>query len=83
MHLSFKDAQRFDFLIEKEGKEIWRWSKGQVFAQVLGEKRLRPGESMTYSAKFDEKLPPGKYRITGMIVADLSPLAASCNIVIR
>jgi len=81
--LRFRNAQRFDFLIDQERKPIWRWSKGRMFAQVLGEERLRPGESMTFFAKFDEKLQPGKYHITGMIVADPSPLTASSNIVIR
>jgi len=81
--LRFRTAQRFDFLIEREGKKIWRWSKGGMFAQVLGEEKLSPGAARTFSVKFEEKLESGLYRITGIVVADPSPLAASSNIVIR
>ena len=83
LSLSFKDAQRFDFYIEQEGKEVWRWSQGRMFAQELGHEKLGPGASLGFSAKCEKKLEPVLYQITGMILADPSPLIARINIVIR
>ena len=64
---SFSSAQRYDFAIEHEkGDELWRWSKGKMFAQVLGQKRVGAGQKeLAYSATYDGKLTPGKYKVTG------------------
>lgn len=81
--LRFKDAQRFDFRLEQAGQEVWRWSQGRMFAQMLGEERLSPGASLSFSATCAEKLAPGRYQITGIIAAAPQPLAASFDIAIR
>lgn len=81
--LSFKDAQRFDFRLEQAGREVWRWSQGRMFAQMLGQEKLSPGAVLTFSATCQEKLAPGLYRVTGTIVAHPGPLAASLDILVR
>ena len=83
LRLSFRDAQRFDFLIERDGAEVWRWSQGLMFAQMLGEETLGPGASLTFSAECEENLEPGLYQLTGILTAHPSPLSAKINIVIR
>jgi len=83
VYLSFRDAQRFDFRIEREGKEVWRWSQGRMFAQMLGEERLTAGTSLSFSVEYKETLEPGLYQVTGMITAVPAPLVAKINVVIR
>jgi uncharacterized protein (DUF58 family) len=81
--LNFRDAQRFDFVIRKNGETLWLWSEGKMFAQVLGEKRLGPNESVAYTARFAEKLAPGTYTVEAMIVSTQSPLIAGSTIFVE
>ena len=46
--LQYPSSQRFDLAIVGAGdQEVFRWSKGQIFRQVLGEVTLTPGESIS------------------------------------
>lgn len=81
----FSDAQRYDFTIEdEEGREVWRWSEGRMFAQVLGEETLGPGrEEIRYTASYQGALEPSSYQITGIVVAKNRPMSASVSIVVK
>jgi plastocyanin len=62
IEVTFHDAGRADFVVyESDGdEEVWRWSDGQLFAQVLQTARFEPGEE----AVFEESWPdarPGDY----------------------
>lgn len=52
--LTFGDSQRFDFVVRdaESDTERWRWSEGQMFAQMLGTEELAPGESVEYDAEW-------------------------------
>jgi hypothetical protein len=66
----FNSNQRFDFLIEDDrGSKIWRWSDGMKFEAISGKETIGPGnEEIIYKAKFEGKLNPGSYKITGILV---------------
>lgn len=85
LRLHFRDAQRFDFVLaDEKGNEVWRWSAGRMFAQALGEEELGPGqEEVVYSATCEEKLSPGTYVITGVLVARNKPFSGSIPIAIK
>jgi surface antigen len=68
---SFPDAQRYDFAAKiQDGDEVWRWSSGMDFAQVLGEETYQPGEQLTFSETWDQvdsegqQVEPGQYELT-------------------
>jgi hypothetical protein len=73
LELIFSSSQRYDFVVEKEGKEIWRWSKDKFFAMVLGEFTLQPDQSLVYEDTWAQEdnagklVPPGKYEIIGIL----------------
>jgi hypothetical protein len=60
MQLTFPTAQGFDFIIRKGRETVWSWSWGRMFAQVLGEASLAPGDSLTYEYTWNGFLPGGK-----------------------
>lgn len=66
--LSFRDARRADFVALRDDEEIWRWSEGRMFAQMLGSEQLAPGESVTYEATW-ENPPEGEYTVRGELAA--------------
>ena len=71
--LGFSSAQRYDFIIAKDDKEIWRWSEGRVFATMVDGIILQPGEYLRYREIWDQKdeegapVLPGRYRILGVL----------------
>jgi intracellular proteinase inhibitor BsuPI len=54
-------------------KEVWRLSSGRMFAQVITELTLKPGESRVFSATWDQTdtkgrpVPPGEYQAVGLV----------------
>jgi hypothetical protein len=75
----FNTSQRYDFIIEDvEGNEVWRWSKDRMFAMGLGEEVLgATNTDVIYTEKYNDKLSPGYYKITGILVTKNRPMSGS------
>ena len=73
----FNTAQRYDFIIkDEEGNDIWRWSKDKMFAMVLGEEIIGPyNPEVIYTAEYNDRLSPGYYKVTGILVAKDRPMS--------
>lgn len=48
--LEFSSGQSFDFVVSRDGAELWRWSADRMFTQALRSETLAPGETRTYEA---------------------------------
>ncbi len=61
-----RSAQTYEFEAFSDGEEIWRWSRGMMFAQSLTEVILRPGESRSFEGIWPTGAEaPGEYRVRG------------------
>ncbi|WP_254767345.1 BsuPI-related putative proteinase inhibitor [Salinilacihabitans rarus] len=60
VELRFPDACKAEFVVEADDEEVWRFTEGRMFAQVLGSETLDAGETATYEADCDA-LDPGRY----------------------
>ncbi|MFQ5949103.1 MAG: BsuPI-related putative proteinase inhibitor, partial [Nitrospiria bacterium] len=73
--LSFRSSQQTDFVIRRDKQEIWRWSDGRMFAQVLTQMKLGPNERRAFHAIWDQKdrevrqVPVGSYEAVGLLLA--------------
>jgi len=67
--LQFSDTQRAEFVAERDGQEVWRWSEGRMFGQALGSVDLAPGETATFEGGWDDPS-AGDYQIHGELVAN-------------
>ncbi len=67
--LRFPSALQYDVWAVKDGREVWRWSHGRAFAQMLTSLTVPAGERKTFSISWNqtndkgEKLTPGAYSI--------------------
>ena len=52
IELVFPDGQSAEFVVRRNGEEIWRWSDGQMFTQAVRQITLAPGESRSYSGEW-------------------------------
>ncbi len=69
--LTYPTTQRYDFSVSGMTGEIWRWSHDKVFAQVVEQVVLIPGQSLSYSEIWPQvdvnglRVRPGIYLVTG------------------
>jgi len=73
---TFGTTQIYDFYIS-DSSEIWRWSWGKYFLQVITEIILAPGDSTLALDEWDmnnaygDTVLPGEYQVTGIYVYSL------------
>jgi hypothetical protein len=81
--LEFRTSQRYEFLVTSAAQDtVWRWGEGRGFMQVLGQEELGPGKVLTYREQFEARLAPGRYVVTGLLVARNRLLQATAEFVV-
>jgi hypothetical protein len=50
----FSSGQKYDFWAEKDGVEVWRWSKGKMFTQALTSTTVAPGREISFAETWDQ-----------------------------
>jgi len=69
--LHYRTGQRFDLAAFQGGQEVWRWSANRVFTQASARVVLRPGETQSFRAAWDQRdragrlIAPGPVTIRG------------------
>jgi hypothetical protein len=59
VHLRFNSSQQYDFEVLWEDQRLWHWSADRMFAQVLTEETLAPGQRQEYEATWNGRLVDG------------------------
>jgi hypothetical protein len=72
--LAWPTAQRYDFVVESEGRRVWVWSDGRAFAQVLVDETLAPRGEAVFREVW-RTADPGRYRAQGILTT--APVRAS------
>lgn len=67
----------FDFIVSTpDGRRVWNRLDGAVVAAVLEVRRLAPGETLEFTAEWNQRsnqgavLEPGSYQLQGMLLTD-------------
>lgn len=80
--LAFSSGQQFDFAVTANGREIWRWSAGKAFIQMLTSITLAPGEKKTFTAAWPQKdnqggqVKAGEYALEAFLTSQSAPKTA-------
>lgn len=74
IQVRFPNAGKAEFVVEQAGREIWRFTDGRVFAQVVSSERLAPAETAIYEGEWNDPQ-PGSYTA----VATLRAREAGCE----
>ena len=67
--VAFTSGQRGDVLLSADGVQRYRWSGGRMFAAVLCERELSPGEEWRFSLEDTLALPAGRYVLDARMTA--------------
>lgn len=77
-------VQTYDFVAyDKSGNEVWRWSKGMVFIQIVTRIAINPGDSKVYKVAWNtDGTAAGLYAIRGWFLG-LPSLRPSVSVEIK
>lgn len=73
VRLQMRTGQLFDFIVQRDGQEVWRWSQGRAFTQALTQLVLLPNEMRGFTVRWDgtdnsgARVPPGTYTLIGRV----------------
>ena len=75
--LELASSKTYDFVaFEKGGEEVWRWSSGMMFTQVIGSETIEAKGSKVYKVLWPTTgLMPGTYTVEGYFLGlkDIRP----------
>ncbi|WP_191562339.1 BsuPI-related putative proteinase inhibitor [Metabacillus idriensis] len=69
-NFEFRSGQKYDIIVlDKNGAEVYKYSKGRMFTQAIQYLNLLPGKSQTWQETWDlksngKKVDPGEYDVT-------------------
>ncbi|WP_076608108.1 BsuPI-related putative proteinase inhibitor [Natronorubrum thiooxidans] len=72
--LEFPDACKAEFVVRDDGRELWRFTEGKAFAQLLTSETIPPAETATYEAEWVAPQSGGY-----VAVAELRAREATCE----
>lgn len=67
--ISQPTSQSHDFVVTKDGREVWRWSADKFFLQTVTERVFPPGQTTAFEGEWDrtdlagKKVPAGTYQV--------------------
>lgn len=83
VELLFPHGQTHDFIVlDSIGREIWRWSEGRMFTQVVQNRLVDSGASLNWETPVRTDLPPGRYTAVAQLLSGNRPLEERADFVI-
>jgi hypothetical protein len=66
--LEFTSTQRYNLWIAPStGDPIWTWAADKLFAQMMGQETIAPGDTIEFRDTIPAPAEPGEYRVIGSI----------------
>lgn len=70
IEVTFPTGQSYDFVVSQGGRELWRWSEGQMFTQIVREEVIGVGETLRYEAIWEAPSgASGEFEVVGRLTA--------------
>ena len=83
VELVFPNGQRYDFaVVDSTGREVWRWSSGRLFTQIVQNKELPSGNAMQVSETWSAPT-PGRYTAVATLRSTNYPVEERMEFVVR
>ena len=83
LELNFPSGQTHEVVVlDTLGREVWRWSAGHLFTQVLQNKVLRTSDSLEYDARWSSA-PSGRYMAIATLASGNYPMEQRSEFVVR
>lgn len=83
VEMQFPSGQTHEVVVlDSLGREVWRWSDGRVFTQVMQNRILRTSDSLMYGERWTDA-PRGEYVAVARLASDNYPVEQRTTFVVR
>jgi hypothetical protein len=71
VNLTFNSTQEYEFVLYKDGKQVYKWSEDKAFGKMIVKKEIGPKKSLEYSIDLSSLgLKDGEYKYEFYLVAN-------------
>jgi hypothetical protein len=82
--VQFPSGRTHDFaVIDSAGREVWRWSTGKMFTQVMRNRSIDAHESISFSTSWKNPDAVGTFTAVARLWSRNFPLEERAEIIIR
>jgi hypothetical protein len=83
LEVNFPSGQTHEVVVvDSQGREVFRWSRGRMFTQSLQNKVLHASDTLDYDAVW-ENAPAGKYTAIATLASENFPMEQRTEFVVR
>lgn len=83
VELLFPDGRTHDFaVLDSEGREVWRWSRGRLFTQGIQNRLLDARDSAVYDERWQPPA-PGRYTLVAQLHSANYPVQQRVEFALR
>lgn len=83
VEMNFPSGQTHEvFVLDTLGREVWRWSTGRMFTQMLQNKILRTDDTLAYGERWNDA-PRGQYVAVARLISANYPIEQRTTFVVR
>lgn len=74
IELAFSSGQTHDFVVLRDGREVWRWSGDRMFTQALRTETLAPGATLSFEESWKPGEVSGELTLVGRLTSTSHPV---------
>jgi hypothetical protein len=75
VELNFPSGRTHDFVVlDATGREVWRWSDGRMFTQLMKNRMLEARDIVTYDERWPAPPSAGRYTLVAVLHSDSHPV---------
>lgn len=83
VEVQFPSGQTHDVVVlDTLGREVWRWSDGRMFTQLMQNKTLRTADTLAYTERWRDA-PPGDYIVVARLASATHPVEERARFTVR
>jgi hypothetical protein len=83
VEVNFPSGKTHDVIVVNEaGREVWRWSRGQLFTQSLQNRVLRSSDALDWDATWEDA-PRGRYTAIATLASGNYPVEQRAEFTVR
>lgn len=71
----FPSGKTHEFVVlDAAGREVWRWSDGKLFTQLLQSRIVGANEALSFDERWDAPLAAGRYTLVAVLLSNSHPV---------
>ncbi len=84
VEINFPSGRTHDFVVlDVTGREVWRWSDGRLFTQLMQNRLLEARDMVTYDERWNAPPSAGRYTLVAVLHSDTHPVEKRLDFTIQ